>query len=112
MRGVCRAKLINATEIGDSLQRWVDLEGQIWYAAYGMDRRLAALGLTGVGFFVGVSIVAGVLGGRWLDGKLNSEPLWTIVGLILGIGVAFYGVYTMIRPFIDNQDNRRDKGNS
>ena len=74
-----------------------------------MYRRLAALRLTGVGFFVAASIILGVLGGRWLDGKLNSEPLWMIVGLILGIVVAFYGVYTMIRPFIDNQ---RNKGNS
>ena len=74
-----------------------------------MYRWIAALRLTGVGFFVAASIILGVLGGRWLDGKLNSEPLWTIVGLILGIVVAFYGVYVMVRPFIDN---RRNKGNS
>lgn len=74
-----------------------------------MDRRLAALGLAGMGFFVGGSIVLGVLGGRWFDGKFNSEPLWTIVGLILGIVVAFYGVYSMLRPFIGNKQN---KGNS
>ena len=48
-----------------------------------MDRRLAALRLVGVGFFIGGSIVLGVVAGRWLDGKLNSEPIWTIVGLIL-----------------------------
>jgi len=74
-----------------------------------MDRRLAALGLVGVGFFVAGSILLGVFAGRWLDGKLNSEPLWTIVGLVLGIGVAFYGVYAMLRPFIDK---KRNKGNS
>ena len=74
-----------------------------------MDRRLAALGLAGVGFFVAGSIILGVLGGRWLDGKLNSEPVCLIVGLILGIVVAFYGVYTMLRPFIGGKG---DKGNS
>ena len=67
------------------------------------------MGLAGMGFFVGGSIVLGVLGGRWFDGKFNSEPLWTIVGLILGIVVAFYGVYSMLRPFIGNKQN---KGNS
>ena len=67
-----------------------------------------ALRLTGVGFFVGGSIVLGVVAGRWLDGKLDSEPIWTIVGLILGIVVAFYGIYTMLRPFIDNKQDRRN----
>jgi len=72
-------------------------------------RWVAALGLVGSGFFVSGSIILGVLGGRWLDSKLNSEPIWTIAGLILGIVVAFYGVYTMIRPFISN---KQDKGSS
>ena len=60
----------------------------------------------GVGFFIGGSIVLGVLAGRWLDSKLNSEPVWIIVGLILGIVVAFYGVYAMLRPFIGNKQNK------
>jgi len=73
-----------------------------------MRRRVAALGAVGFGFFVAGSIVLGVVGGRWLDSKLNSEPVWTIVGLILGIVVAFYGVYTMLRPFITNKQNKRN----
>ena len=72
-----------------------------------MKRWVAALRLTGVGFFIGGSIVLGVIVGRWLDNKLNSEPVWTIVGLILGIAVAFYGVYSMLRPFIGNKQNKR-----
>ena len=74
-----------------------------------MDKRLAALGMVGVGFFVAGSIILGVVGGRWLDGRLNSEPLFLIIGLLLGIVVAFYGVYTMLRPFIND---KQDKGNS
>ncbi|MFC2047979.1 AtpZ/AtpI family protein [Chloroflexota bacterium] len=73
-----------------------------------MMKWVAALRLTGVGFFVGGSIVLGVVAGRWLDGKLDSEPIWTIVGLILGIVVAFYGIYTMLRPFIDKTRNKGD----
>jgi len=75
----------------------------------GMERRLAALGLLGVGFFVAGSIILGVVGGRWLDTRFDSEPLWLIVGLVLGIVVAFYGVYAMLRPFLDG---KRNKGNS
>jgi F0F1-type ATP synthase assembly protein I len=74
-----------------------------------MDKRLAALGVLGVGFFVAGSIILGVVGGHWLDGKLNSAPLFLIIGLLLGIVVAFYGVYTMLRPFISD---KQDKGNS
>ncbi len=74
-----------------------------------MDKRLAALALVGVGFFVAGSIILGVVGGRWLDGRLNSEPLFLIIGLLLGIVVAFYGVYTMLRPLMDD---KQDKGNS
>ena len=72
-----------------------------------MGKRVAALRLVGVGFFIGGSIVLGVLGGRWLDGKFNSEPIWTIVGLVLGIVVAFYGVYRMLLPFLGI---KRDRG--
>ena len=63
----------------------------------------------GVGFFVGSSIVLGVVAGRWLDSKLNSEPIGVIVGLVLGVVVAFYGVYQMLLPLISN---KRNKGNS
>ena len=74
-----------------------------------MDKRLAALGMLGVGFFVAGSIILGVVGGSWLDGRLNSAPLFLIIGLVLGIVVAFYGVYAMLRPFLND---KQDKGNS
>ena len=73
-----------------------------------MRRWEAALKLTGVGFFIGGSIAFGVFGGHWLDSKLDTSLFW-IIGLILGIGVAFYGVYQMLLPLIGN---KRDKENS
>mgnify|MGYP001191736701 CR=1 FL=1 len=73
-----------------------------------MNRWGVALRLTGVGFFIGGSIALGVMGGLWLDGKLNTEPILLIVGLILGIFVAFYGVYRMLLPFIGNK-TRQEK---
>jgi len=74
-----------------------------------MSRWVAALRLVGVGFFVGGSILLGVVAGLWLDNKLNSAPIWVIVGLFLGLVIAFYGVYRMILPFMGN---KRDKENS
>ena len=75
----------------------------------GMSRWVAALRLLGVGFFVAGSILLGVVGGLWLDNKLNSEPIGVIVGLLLGLIIAFYGVYRMVLPFMSN---KRDKENS
>ena len=73
-----------------------------------MKQWVGALGLSGIGFYIAGVIVLGILGGRWLDNKLNSEPLWLIVGLILGIVAAFLGVYNMVRPFINNKRNGGD----
>ena len=68
-----------------------------------------ALRFIGVGWFIGISILLGVLGGLWLDDKFGTEPILVIVGLFLGLVVAFYGVYRMLLPLMRN---RRDKENS
>ena len=67
-----------------------------------MSRRVAALRLVGVGFFIGGSILLGVFVGRWLDTKFNTQFFW-IIGLILGIVVAFYGVYRMLLPLMGSK---------
>jgi F0F1-type ATP synthase assembly protein I len=74
----------------------------------GMRRWVAALRLVGVGFFIGGSILLGVFAGRWLDTKLNTEPLWMIVGLFLGLIIAFYGVYRMLLPFMSNKQDKEN----
>jgi len=70
-----------------------------------MSRWMAALRLVGVGFFIGSSIVLGVVAGLWLDSRLNTTPALAIAGLLLGIVVAFYGVYRMLIPLIKNKRN-------
>ncbi|OGO43419.1 MAG: hypothetical protein A2137_00635 [Chloroflexi bacterium RBG_16_58_8] len=71
-----------------------------------MDKWAAALRLTGVGFFIAFCIVGGTFLGWWLGDK---NPLFMIAGLVVGLVVAVYGVYRMIRPLMDN---RQDKENS
>ena len=63
--------------------------------------------LLGVGFFIGGSIVLGLFLGLWLDKKFNSDIIW-VVGLILGIVAAFVGVYRMLIPLIDKDNQRRN----
>ena len=69
---------------------------------------VAALRFIGVGWFVAISILLGVLGGLWLDGKFNTKPLFVIGGLILGLVVAGYGVYQMLLPLIKNRQDKED----
>jgi len=74
-----------------------------------MGRWEAALRFIGVGWFVGLTILLGVWGGLWLDEKLGTAPVMVIAGLILGLVVAFYGVYRMLLPLMRS---KRDKENS
>lgn len=73
-----------------------------------MSRWETAIRLIGVGFFIGGSIVLGVVAGLCLDNKLNTEPILVIVGLVLGIVVAFYGVYQMLLPLIGNKRGKEN----
>lgn len=40
----------------------------------------------GLGIELAVMMLAGVFGGQWLDGRLSSTPVFTIVGPFLGFG--------------------------
>ena len=57
-----------------------------------MDRRLLALRLTGLGWYVATCIVVGVVGGVALDLWLGLKPLFTLLGILLGTTAAFYGL--------------------
>ncbi|MCZ6614309.1 MAG: AtpZ/AtpI family protein [Chloroflexi bacterium] len=60
--------------------------------------------LLGLGWYVALSIVLGVGGGLWLDGRLDVRPLFTLLGLALGLVVAFYGAYKMVQPLLNNEE--------
>lgn len=66
----------------------------------GVSRWEAALRFIGVGWFIAISILLGVVGGLWLDNKFGTRPILVIVGLIFGLAVAFYGVYRMLLPLM------------
>lgn len=76
---------------------------------------LPMLPLFGMGFYIAIAIILGIWGGHWLDGKMNTSPLWLIIGLFLGIAVAALGVYNMIKPFMDEakktDNNKKNKDN-
>ena len=74
-----------------------------------MSRWAAALRFLGVGFYIAGSILLGIVAGLWLDSKLDTRPVMVILGLLLGLAVAFWGVYRMLLPLLANKE---DKGNS
>ena len=43
-----------------------------------------ALRLLSLGWLVALSILLGVVGGLWLDGVLDTRPLFILIGLIIG----------------------------
>jgi len=65
-----------------------------------MNRRLLALRLTGLGWYVAACIVVGVVGGVLMDQWLGTKLLFTLLGLALGTASAFYGLIKMIQPLV------------
>lgn len=76
------------------------LHGVGWYdillEVLTVERWAAVFRLTGVGFYIGVCIAGGVALGVWLDGKYDISPLFTLLGLGMGLFLAFYGTYRML----------------
>ena len=70
---------------------------------------VAALRLLGVGFFIGSAIVFGVMGGLWLDDHLGTKPIMTLVGLFVGLAIAFVGVYEMLLPLLNNKSDKEGR---
>ncbi len=50
-------------------------------------------GVGSLGFSMPLSIALGVLLGTWLDGLFSTNPVLTLVFLLLGIAAAFLTLY-------------------
>ncbi len=53
--------------------------------------------LSTIGLELGLSIALGYLGGRWLDGKLGTEPWLQWIGLALGLAAGARSLYRVVR---------------
>jgi F0F1-type ATP synthase assembly protein I len=69
---------------------------------------VVALRLTGLGWYVVVCILVGVLGGLWLDRRLGILPLFTLLGVLMGSLVAFWGIYRMVMPLTREKRNNSE----
>jgi hypothetical protein len=74
-----------------------------------MNKLIPAFQLLGIGFYIGGCIAGGIALGWWLGGK---RPLFVIFGLVIGLILAFYGTYNMIRPLLKKANEQsKDKEN-
>jgi F0F1-type ATP synthase assembly protein I len=53
--------------------------------------------LIDLGFRLGLSVVIGVVGGVLLDNWLGTRPIFTLLGVVVGIGAAMYSIWDVAR---------------
>lgn len=65
---------------------------------------------TALGLEMGLSVVLGLLGGRWLDERFGTKPWLSITGVLLGITAAFLALFRISRSLLKaSQQEPKDK---
>ena len=57
----------------------------------------------GLGWYMALAILAGTFAGLYLDKWAGTKPLFLLLGLLLGVLLAFYGTYRMAVSFLAGQ---------
>jgi F0F1-type ATP synthase assembly protein I len=65
-----------------------------------LTRMPRALSLLSIGWYFALCIVGGIGGGLLLDNLLNTKPIFALVGLFLGLALAFWGGYKLLTQVI------------
>lgn len=75
-----------------------------------LNRSGPALRFLGIGWFFAACIIGGLVGGVLLDGWLDTRPLFTLLGLLVGLGLAFWGGLRLVMQLLAEQrkDNTPD----
>ncbi len=66
------------------------------------------LRLVGIGWYVAICIGGGAIGGLWLDNKLDLSPLFTLLGLSVGIAVAVIGMYRLLMAVLTSTSENEE----
>lgn len=48
-------------------------------------------------------ILVGIFAGRWLDRVWDTQPLFLIIGLLLGLGAGTYAMTRLIRQYFSGE---------
>jgi F0F1-type ATP synthase assembly protein I len=57
---------------------------------------IGAWRLIGIGWYFVICIASGLVAGIWIDSLIQSSPLFTLLGLFIGIGAGFVGLFRMV----------------
>ena len=57
---------------------------------------VTVLRLLGIGWYISICLCIGTFGGMWIDGVLDSTPLCTLLGLVIGLTLAFIGTKRLL----------------
>ena len=73
---------------------------------------LSGADFAGVGIQFALAIVVFLFAGQWLDKRLGTDGIFTIAGVFVGGGGAFYSMYRKITAAQkkDDEERRRGKG--
>ncbi len=69
---------------------------------------LSGADFAGVGMQFALAIIVFLFAGQWLDKRLGTNGLFTIVGVFVGAGAAFYNMYRKISAAQKQDDAERE----
>ena len=72
-------------------------------------RSLSGADFAGVGIQFAFAILVFLFAGQWLDKRLGTNGLFTIAGVFVGGGAAFYNMYRKISAAQREDDEERAK---
>jgi len=73
------------------------------------NKSLSGADFAGVGIQFAVAIIVFLFAGQWLDKRLGTNGLFTIAGVFVGGGAAFYNMYRKITAAQRRDDEERSK---
>jgi F0F1-type ATP synthase assembly protein I len=73
----------------------------------GSSGELSAAEFAGVGFQFAAAILVFLFAGQWLDRKFGTQGLFTLAGVFIGAGAAFYSMYRKITAAQRRDDEAR-----
>lgn len=59
-----------------------------------------------IGLIIGITTIGGVIVGIWIDGKLRTNGIFTILFLIFGLSGGITAVYRRIKE-LEDEGNKR-----
>ncbi len=62
----------------------------------------------GLGIEFAATVILCFIAGRWLDGKVGTEPILALVGLLVGTGAATWHLLRAVNRLSDRAREERD----